>query len=128
MASGFPPTPGSPDHAVAMRSTALQPERIAVSSSHGENLYTYYAHMRPSGMKVGIGDQVLAGDPLGEVGNSGDSVEPQLHFHAMSGPDPGLGPGIPALFENWISGAYGRRVLDQELGTIRRGDFVESLR
>ena len=75
---------------------AAVPGGNAIVIRHAENSYTYYAHMRPSGMKVGIGDMVLEGDPIGEVGNSGDSVEPHLHFHAMSGPDSGLGPGIPA--------------------------------
>ena len=104
---------------------AATPGGNAIVIRHRENRYTYYAHMRPGGMKVGVGDQVLEGDPIAEVGNSGDSVEPHLHFHAMSGPDPGLGPGIPALFENWISNAYGRRAIVRQLGTIRRGDFVE---
>ena len=92
---------------------------------HEGDIYTYYAHMRPGGMKVGVGDAVMAGDAIGEVGNSGDSVEPHLHFHAMSGPDPGQSPGIPALFENWILEAYGRRAVIRSLGTLPKGVFVE---
>ena len=104
---------------------AATPGGNAIVIRHSDTLYTYYAHMRPGGMKVGVGDQVLKGEPIGEVGNSGDSVEPHIHFHAMSGSDPGLGPGIPVLFENWISNAYGRRAIVEQLGTIPRGDFVE---
>ena len=104
---------------------AATPGGNAIVIRHSESLYTYYAHMSPGGMRVGVGDQVLAGEPIGEVGNSGDSVEPHIHFHAMSGSDPGLGPGIPALFENWISNAYGQRAIVRQLGTIPRGDFVE---
>ncbi len=81
--------------------------------------------MTPSGMKVGVGDSVSAGDVIGEVGNSGDSVEPHLHFHAMSGPDPGRSSGIPTLFEDWISNAYGRKALARSLGTIPKGAFVQ---
>ena len=97
----------------------------AIVVRHADNQYTYYANLRPSGMKVGVGDQVRAGDSIGEVGNSGDSVEPHLHFHAMGGPDPGLGPGIPVLFESWISSAYGRQSSVRQLATIPRGEFVE---
>ena len=104
---------------------AATPGGNAIVIRHSDTLYTYYAHMRPGGMQVGVGDQVLEGEPIGEVGNSGDSVEPHIHFHAMSDSDPGLGPGIPALFENWISNAYGRRAIVEQLGTIPRGDFVE---
>ena len=96
----------------------------AIVIRHADEQYTYYAHMRPSGMKVGVGDQVAAGDQIGEVGNSGDSGEPHLHFHAMSGRDPGDSPGVPVLFENWITQAYGRNAVVRRLGTIPRGDFV----
>lgn len=97
----------------------------AVVIRHSDDRYSYYAHMRPGGMRVNIGTQVSAGDPIGEVGNSGDSIEPHLHFHAMNGPDAGESTGIPALFENWISHAYGRKAVIRQLGTIPRGDFVE---
>ncbi len=97
----------------------------AIVIRHDDEQYTYYAHMTPSGMKVGVGDSVSAGDVIGEVGNSGDSIEPHLHFHAMSGPDPGQSSGIPALFENWISNAYGRTAVARSLGTIPKGAFVQ---
>ena len=97
----------------------------AIVIRHDDDQYTYYAHMTPSGMKVGVGDSVSAGDVIGEVGNSGDSVEPHLHFHAMSGPDPGRSSGIPTLFEDWISNAYGRKALARSLGTIPKGAFVQ---
>jgi murein DD-endopeptidase MepM/ murein hydrolase activator NlpD len=96
----------------------------AIVIRHADDQYTYYAHMRPSGMKVGVGDQVVAGDPIGEVGNSGDSTEPHLHFHAMTGRDPGDSDGLPVLFESWTSEAYGRKAARRTLGTIPRGDFV----
>lgn len=104
---------------------AATPGGNSIVIRHEGNIYTYYAHMRPSGMQVGVGDTVVAGDAIGEVGNSGDSVEPHLHFHAMSGPDAGQSAGIPALFENWISEAYGRRAVIQRMGTLPKGIFVE---
>jgi Peptidase family M23 len=39
-------------------------------------------HLRPGSVRVRPGDRVRAGDPLGEVGNSGNSTEPHLHLHA----------------------------------------------
>jgi murein DD-endopeptidase MepM/ murein hydrolase activator NlpD len=106
------------------RAMPATPGGNAIAIRHADDRYTYYAHMRPSGIRVGVGDQVLAGDPIGEVGNSGDSVEPHLHFHAMSGPDGAASPGIPVLFESWISGAYGQRAAVRRAGTLPRGDFV----
>lgn len=40
------------------------------------------AHLRPGSVTVAVGDRVRAGQPLGEVGNSGNTSEPHLHIHA----------------------------------------------
>ncbi|WP_164992365.1 M23 family metallopeptidase [Streptomyces sp. L2] len=40
------------------------------------------AHLRPGSLRVRAGDEVEAGQLLGEVGNSGNSTEPHLHLHA----------------------------------------------
>lgn len=40
------------------------------------------AHLRQGSVTVRPGDTVEPGDLLGEVGNSGNSTEPHLHFHA----------------------------------------------
>lgn len=43
------------------------------------------AHLRRGSIVVAAGDGVEAGDPLGEMGNSGNSSEPHLHLHAQRG-------------------------------------------
>lgn len=43
------------------------------------------AHLRQGSVVVEEGDQVQVGDPLGEMGNSGNSSEPHLHIHAQRG-------------------------------------------
>ena len=98
----------------------------AVIIRHADDFYTYYAHMRPGGMRVGIGDIVVKGDVIGEVGNSGDSTEPHLHFHAMSGPDAAASGGIPVVFESWVSQAYGSKARVRGMDTLPRGDFVSA--
>ncbi len=40
------------------------------------------AHLRSGTVAVSTGDQVRAGDHIGEVGHSGNSSEPHLHIHA----------------------------------------------
>jgi hypothetical protein len=47
---------------------------------HGDGQFGYYAHLRPNTITLKIGVKVKAGDPIGDVGNSGESTEPGLHF------------------------------------------------
>ena len=59
-------------------------------------------HLRRGSVCVSAGDVVRAGDPLGQVGNSGNSAEPHLHIHAQRPGDAGrpfAGDPIPIRFE-----------------------------
>jgi CubicO group peptidase (beta-lactamase class C family) len=52
------------------------------------------AHLRCGSVAVRTGDRVTAGQPIGEIGNSGNSSEPHLHIHAEDAD----GNGIPMVF------------------------------
>lgn len=43
------------------------------------------AHLREGSLKVEAGDMVSRGQPLAEVGNTGNTSEPHLHIHAVLG-------------------------------------------
>lgn len=45
-------------------------------------LIVHLAHLRCGSLRVAVGDRVVTGQPLGEVGSSGRSAEPHLHIHA----------------------------------------------
>jgi hypothetical protein len=45
----------------------------------------HLAHMQPGSIVVGVGDQVAAGQLLGKVGNSGNTMQPHLHINAVRG-------------------------------------------
>lgn len=59
----------------------------------------FLAHMLKGSVRVSTGDRVRRGDPLGKVGNSGNTSEPHLHIHAVRG-GRGLfeGKGVPLTF------------------------------
>ena len=40
-------------------------------------------HLQPGSLKVTAGDQIAVGQPIGAVGNSGNTGEPHLHIHAQ---------------------------------------------
>lgn len=62
------------------------------------SLYLLYAHLnkKPTGS---IGQQVRCGQAIGEVGTSGKSVNPHLHFEARIGPSGIIFPAM-AHYEN----------------------------
>ncbi|WP_051217149.1 peptidoglycan DD-metalloendopeptidase family protein [Paenibacillus assamensis] len=49
--------------------------------SHVNGLETWYMHL--NSIQVRVGDQVAKGDKIGELGNTGRSTGPHLHFQVM---------------------------------------------
>lgn len=79
---------GEPDQ----RSSAAQLQKIresnkdcgnAVLIDHGGGWQTMYCHMKKDSIKVKAGQNVKAGDKIGEVGLSGYTSFPHLHFGIM---------------------------------------------
>lgn len=69
-------TPGSPD--------TEQPEGNYIMLRCGE-VDILVAHLRRGSIRVAPGQAVTAKQPLAEVGNSGNTLEPHLHVEAMKG-------------------------------------------
>jgi hypothetical protein len=61
----------------------------------GEQHYAMYAHMQPGTIQVRVGQRVAAGQLLGLVGNSGNSVAPHLHFQVNDKPSSFASNGLP---------------------------------
>jgi hypothetical protein len=56
------------------------------------------AHLRNGSVTVTEGQYVKAGDLLGELGNSGNTTGPHLHFQLMKGDNPFTATGLPCRF------------------------------
>lgn len=70
----------------------------AVVVEHGGGWTTFYGHLRQRSVRVNSGDRVAQGQTLGEVGLSGNTEFPHLHFEvrkdgAVIDPFTGAGPG-----------------------------------
>jgi murein DD-endopeptidase MepM/ murein hydrolase activator NlpD len=73
---------GAPIHAAAKGTVTFVGTKTGygkvVEISHGNGMLTRYAHM--SAQRARVGQQVAAGDVIGQIGSTGRSTGPHLHF------------------------------------------------
>jgi murein DD-endopeptidase MepM/ murein hydrolase activator NlpD len=67
----------------------------------GAEVYALVAHARTGSLRVVEGAEVHAGQQLAEVGHSGNSTAPHLHFQLMDAPDPLAARGLPCAFHGY---------------------------
>lgn len=96
------------------RSTLLQrkPNRNDIRSLtgnyvlvEGEPGVALFAHLRQGSIRVLKGERVQEGQQLANVGNSGNSTMPHLHFHVMDQADPWHAKGVYCGFRAAGDGA-----------------------
>jgi len=67
----------------------------------GDDCYAFFAHARNGSISVKPGDVVTVGQIIAEVGHSGNSTAPHLHFHLMDAPSLMTAKGIPCCFKKY---------------------------
>lgn len=67
----------------------------------GDGVFAFYGHLRSGSVAVAPGEDVVAGAILGNVGNSGNSTMPHLHFHLMDRVHPLSAKGVPCAFRGY---------------------------
>ncbi|MDE2970686.1 MAG: M23 family metallopeptidase [Acidobacteriota bacterium] len=71
---------GESDRNVACGFLGILKQPNLVELTHADGTRSRYLHLRRGSVKVAVGQRVAAGDPLGEIGSSGCSTAPHLHF------------------------------------------------
>jgi murein DD-endopeptidase MepM/ murein hydrolase activator NlpD len=75
---------------------------------------------------VAIGEEVTAGQPVADCGNSGNSTQPHVHVQVMDSLDLSVARGVPMAFRRfreWPRGAKQFRI--REAGLPDEGAVVE---
>lgn len=91
---------------------------------HGNGEFSHLGHLKPGSLKVAVGDKVRAGQPIAQVGSSGSSLFPHLHYELATSAGT-EGEGVPSQFVDF----------DRVLGATRAradgtspdsGDIIEA--
>jgi hypothetical protein len=86
------------------------------------------AHLRAGSTRVAAGDEVTAGQPVADCGNSGNSTQPHVHVQVMDSADLSVARGVPVTFRRfreWPSRA--KQFQTRESGLPGEGAVVEPL-
>jgi hypothetical protein len=67
---------------------------------HGGGEFSMIAHLMAGSVLVAEGNTVAQGQPIGRLGNSGDSTGPHVHYQLQSGPDWRFADALPCRFTN----------------------------
>lgn len=74
--------------------------RVVIALANGQ--FAQYMHMQPGSVRVKRGDRVQRGQWIGQVGNSGDSRKPHLHFQLVNSPESFDGEGLPFVINQFM--------------------------
>jgi hypothetical protein len=95
---------GLPEQVAGQSPTGLPLDQYGgnhVVQDIGNGNYAFYAHLKTGSVKVKPGDRLSTGQVIANLGNSGNTDAPHLHFHVMSTPDPLMANGIPFIFKSF---------------------------
>jgi hypothetical protein len=92
---------------------------------HGNGEFSLLAHMRQGSVALKPGDRVKRGQKIGELGCSGDSMFPHLHYQLQS--DAKYGEGLPSYFAGFRR-FNGKSFVRVRRGAVDTGDVIESAR
>jgi hypothetical protein len=92
---------------------------------HGNGEFSLMAHLKQGSVVVKAGDAVKAGQPVGQMGVSGDAYLPHVHYELRTAAEVNAN-GLPAYFHDYVR-LLGSRRIRVARGTVDSGDIVESV-
>jgi hypothetical protein len=86
--------------------------------------FLLYGHMKRGSVRVKLGQHVRAGQMLGEVGNSGNSSTPHLHFQVLTRPTFFPSDSVPFTFRRFRLLGQAEPFTDEDLALRPTGSIA----
>jgi hypothetical protein len=99
--AGTPGTLPANDPVLAPKLTIENVDGNHVIMDLGGGVWAMYAHLQKGSLLVAPGDRVAKGQQIGELGNTGNSNAPHLHFQLMNGPSLLQADALPYVFDRF---------------------------
>jgi hypothetical protein len=96
---------------------------VVIDHLNGE--YSWFGHLKKGSVKVKRGQMVKQEEVIGQVGASGDSLFPHLHYELRTGPGTKGIEGLPSYFSGFHRAA-GPKTGSVERGQVGAGDVLEN--
>ncbi|WP_242927518.1 M23 family metallopeptidase [Pontibacter vulgaris] len=103
---------------------ALYGNYVVVEHSKGE--LSMYGHLKQSSIPLKVGDNVQQGQQIGQIGVSGSSFFPHLHFEIRTSTDHAA-EGLPSYFSNFYF-LMGDKKEKVKRATVDTGDIIQSIK
>lgn len=86
-----------PDNVKNAESACGNEVSILMNNGH----VAHFCHLKQNSIKVQIGEKVYRNKEIAQLGNSGNSMGPHLHFHISDGKSPLGSEGVPFVIGNF---------------------------
>jgi hypothetical protein len=95
-----------PDHPPEVTLRGIAGNHVILRIAPG--VYAMYAHLKADSIRVRLHQQVRSGEVLAQLGDSGNTTAPHLHFQLMDADFPLVAEGIPYVFQEFRWFGFGR--------------------
>ncbi len=96
-----------------------------VMLDHGNREISYFGHLKQGSVRVRKGERVKRGEVIAQVGASGSSLFPHLHYQLQNNVGAKNAEGLPHQFSKFER-VIGSRTLRVSKGAIDTGEILES--
>jgi len=94
-----------------------------------DDIFVLIGHLKQGSLRVQPGERIVAGQPIAQCGNSGNTIEPHVHLQVMDRADPADSQvrGLPAAFADYMEYSAVQRgeITDLRAERIALGDPLE---